>query len=157
MQAQQIAIQHLHESQLAPLLQEGVFQPNWLAVMLIEFCLGTKRQGEVTAMDGIEGGEAMQIHKVLQAYCSVCRENPPLRKLIVTLRPSLLNLAKLPGAKLILAGFPPLLQHMKEWFLNGDKELTQSPEFIDLLKIFINELDEIITRNADSFRHRSAR
>ena len=91
--------------------------------MLFEFCFGTKRQGELTALDGIEGGEAQEIHHLLQAYRTVFNENPRLRKLIVTLRHSLLSLSKLPGSKLITPGFKPLIEQMKNWFLDGDKEI----------------------------------
>ena len=121
--------------------------------MLFEFCFTTKRQGETTAMDGIEGEEAMKIYQVIQAYLMVCEETQPYRRMIVTLRPTLLSLAKLPGAKLITQSYRPLIASMKEWFLMSDNHLTYSRDFIGFVQNFIKELEHIVAVNADKIRY----
>ena len=70
-----------------------------------------------------------------------CEETPPFRKMIVTLRPTLLSLARLPGAKLIIQSYKPLINSMKEWFLSGDKHLGYSRDFITFIQDFIKELE----------------
>ena len=118
------------------MLASDAFQFNWLAVMLFEFCFTTKRSNEITAYDGIEGGEAIKIYHVLQAYHLVCEANPNLRKSIITLRPTLLSLSRLPGSKLIISSYKLIITSLNEWFLDGDKQIAHSREFIAFIKSF---------------------